>query len=94
MTAELRDWFVQFYCKLSRFEKPASEGRAPSSISVATPTTGNGMETECRRLCAYNFPVSAIATSTVLTYAVAKAIFHQHTHTPSEYIMLTLHDMS
>ena len=92
MTAELRGWFVQFYCKLSRLEKPASEGRAPSSISVAMPTTGNGMEKECRRLCAYNFPVSA--TSTVLTYVVAKIIFHQHTHTLHQnVIMLTLHDI-
>ena len=58
MTAELRDWFVRFYCQLSRFDEPVAEEQ-PKSHSTATPTfPRNGMKTECRRLCAYNFPVS------------------------------------
>jgi serine/threonine-protein phosphatase 4 regulatory subunit 4 len=55
MTADLRDWFVKFYCQLSRFDDPVSEGR-PHSVATPTTTVRNGMRTECRRLCAYNFP--------------------------------------
>ncbi|CAI8034340.1 Serine/threonine-protein phosphatase 4 regulatory subunit 4 [Geodia barretti] len=55
MTADLRDWFVKFYCQLSRFDDPVNEGR-PHSVATPTTTVRNGMRTECRRLCAYNFP--------------------------------------
>ena len=66
MTADLRDWFVKFYCQLSRFDEPVSEGQpqsSPSSTAPPTSTTWNGMRTECRRLCAYNFPVSVKLTN-------------------------------
>lgn len=58
MTEELRDWFVEFYCQLSQFDELVCKEQVQSTLTVATPTTGNGMQTECRRLCAYNFPVS------------------------------------
>ena len=57
MTEDLRDWFVKAYCQLSQFDETISKDVVQSPLSVATPTITNGTQTECRRLCAYNFPV-------------------------------------
>ena len=60
MSSEQRDWFVDFYRKLSQFSPRASHPFSTSStLSLITPSTSDeGMEAECKRLCAYNFPVS------------------------------------
>ena len=60
MNSEQRDWFVDFYRKLSQFSPRASHPFSTSStLSLITPSTSDeGMEAECKRLCAYNFPVS------------------------------------
>ena len=65
MTADLRDWLVKFYCQLSQFDEPVTKGPSQSPLSVTTPTTRNGIRTECCHLCAYNFPVRAGITSYV-----------------------------
>ena len=60
MTSEQCDWFMDFYRKLSQFSPRASHPFSTSStLSLITPSTSDeGMEAECKRLCAYNFPVS------------------------------------
>ena len=82
MTAELRDWFVKFYCQLSKFDKPVCEGQVHSPLSVATPTTGNGMQTECRRLCAYNFPVIKALTTCNSTLNIFNGVHTLKKSTP------------
>ena len=64
MSSEQRDWFVDFYRKLSQFSPRASHPFSTSStLSLITPSTSDeGMEAECKRLCAYNFPVSLMYT--------------------------------
>ena len=60
MSPEQRDWFIDFYRKLSQFSPLTSHPFSTSStISLITlSTSDDGMEAECKTLCAYNFPVS------------------------------------
>ena len=60
MTTEQQAWFVGFYRELSQYSpKGSNHLHTPSSLSLIPPsTTDKGAEAECKRLCAYNFPVS------------------------------------
>lgn len=51
-------WFRDYYCKLSAYS-PGDGGKlSGSASSLTTVAADNQHELECRRLCAYNFPVS------------------------------------
>ena len=59
MTTEEHDWFIDFYCKLSKHcEVTVSEAHCTTASSLSLIPVGDDLQhIECRRFCAYNFPV-------------------------------------
>ena len=51
-------WFRLYYCRLSAYSPTEASVRTGSATSLNTAAAGSQQQLECRRLCAYNFPVS------------------------------------
>ena len=67
VAADMHDWFCDFYRKLSEYRGKggvSSHPPTPSTLTLApahsAATDAELFNSECRRLCAYNFPVSAL----------------------------------
>ena len=66
MTSDQKTWFVQFYQKLSEYTRPVTAAsispahRPMSSTQRRLEADEDKVQVECRRLCAYNFPVSQL----------------------------------
>jgi hypothetical protein len=64
LTTDQKTWFIQFYQKLSEYKRPVTvtsvspAHRPMSSTLRQLEAAEDKMQVECRRLCAYNLPVS------------------------------------
>lgn len=64
MSAQDKEWFIEYYCKLSKYtEADPSDSKPHSSSSTSlslVPCNKDILHGECRRWCAYNFPVRIV----------------------------------
>lgn len=63
MNQDQKNWFIQFYQKLPQYTppvtaSPSTQHRPLSSTHRQVETVEDQTQVECRRLCAYNLPVS------------------------------------